>query len=106
MLARDSPSAQSGVPFARTFVGPLNFGTATIKAEPVGSRSDTVVLVDVREEKACRLSGVRIAGFVDLYNLLNTNGEQNVTTISGVSWLKPTTISGQRILRVGARLEW
>ena len=43
-------------------------------------------------------------GFFDVYNLFNTNAEQTVTTSSGASWLRPTAITGPRILRIGARL--
>ena len=45
-------------------------------------------------------------GFFDLYNLFSTNAEQSVTTSSGASRLRPTVITGPRILRIGARLEW
>ena len=48
----------------------------------------------------------RVMGFFDLYTLFNTNAKQAVTTSSGPSWLRPTTITGPRILRIGARLAW
>jgi hypothetical protein len=44
--------------------------------------------------------------FIDVYNLLNTNAEQTLTTVSGSAWLRPTAITGPRVLRIGARLEW
>jgi hypothetical protein len=99
--------AQSGAPVARTFVSALNYGSATIRAEPVGvHRTDTVMLVDLRTEKTFHVSRFRVAGFVDVYNVLNTNAEQIITTSSGASWLRPTTITGPRMLRIGARLDW
>jgi len=98
---------QSGSPFARTFVQSLNYGNATLKAEPVAaSRTPDITLVDVRTEKTLRLGRTRVMGFVDLYNLFNTNAEQTLTTSSGGAWLRPTSITGPRILRLGARLEW
>jgi hypothetical protein len=99
--------SQSGTPFARTFVRTLNYGNATIKAEPVGtSRAPTITLVDLRTEKAFRITSVRVMGFFDVYNVFNANAEQTVTTSSGAAWLRPTAITGPRILRIGARLEW
>jgi len=99
--------SQSGTPFARTFVRTLNYGNATIKAEPVGTnRTPTITLVDLRTEKAFRIAGVRVMGFFDVYNVFNANAEQTVTTSSGAAWLRPTAITGPRILRIGARVEW
>jgi hypothetical protein len=45
-------------------------------------------------------------GFVDVYNLFNTNAVQTLTTTSGPAFLRPTVITGPRIARIGARLEW
>jgi hypothetical protein len=99
--------SQSGTPFARTFVRTLNYGPATIKAEPIGAhRTPTITLVDVRAEKGFRVARVRFTGFLDVYNVLNANAEQTLTTSSGAAWLRPTAITGPRILRIGARLEW
>ena len=99
--------SQSGTPFARTFVRTLNYGNATIKADTVGTeRTPTIALVDLRTEKTFVIGRARVMGFFDLYNLFNTNAEQAVTASSGASWLRPTTITGPRILRIGARLEW
>ncbi|HEY2431410.1 MAG TPA: carboxypeptidase regulatory-like domain-containing protein [Vicinamibacterales bacterium] len=98
---------QSGQPFARTFVQVLNYGSATIKAEPItASRTPDITLLDVRTEKVFRINTVRLTGFFDVYNLLNTNAEQTLSTSSGGSWLRPTAITGPRILRIGARLDW
>jgi hypothetical protein len=99
--------SQSGTPYARTFVRTLNCGNATIKAEPIAAnRTPTVTLVDLRTEKAFHAGALRLTGFVDVYNLFNTNAEQTVTTSSGASWLRPIAITGPRILRIGARFEW
>ena len=99
--------AQSGTPVARTFVRALAYGNATIKAEPIGARRlATAAVVDVRAEKAFRISRARATGFVDVYNVLNTNAEQTVTISSGAAWLRPTAITAPRIVRLGARFEW
>jgi hypothetical protein len=99
--------SQSGTPYARTFVRTLNYGNATIKAEPIdANRTPTITVVDLRTEKTFHVGATRIMGFVDIYNLLNTNAEQTVTTSSGASWLRPIAITGPRILRIGTRFEW
>ena len=98
---------QSGTPFARTFVHTLNYGSATIKAEPIAAnRTPDITIVDVRIEKTFRLGAVRAMAFVDVYNMFNTNAEQTLTTTSGGSWLRPTAITAPRVLRIGARLQW
>ena len=98
---------QSGQPFARTFVQTLNYGNATIKAEPIAAnRTPDISLVDLRTEKAFRVSALRVMGFFDVYNIFNTNAEQTLTTSSGAFWLRPTAITGPRVLRIGARLDW
>ena len=99
--------SQSGQPFARTFVRTLNYGNATIKAEPVAAnRTPDIVLVDTRIEKVFRVKDTRVAGFFDVYNLFNANGAQTLTTSSGAFWLRPTAITGPRVFRIGARLAW
>jgi hypothetical protein len=98
---------QSGTPFARTFVRTLNYGNATIKAEPIASnRTPNITLFDLRTEKTFRIARARIMGFADVYNLFNTNAAQALTTSSGPAFLRPTVITGPRIARLGARLEW
>ena len=75
---------QSGMPYARTFVQTLNYGTAIIKTEPVASnRTPNITLVDLRVQKAFRLSRIQVMGLFDIYNLFNSNAEQMLTTSSG-----------------------
>ena len=74
------------------------------RSRPIGrptSRS-----LDVRTEKTFRIKAVRVMGFFDVYNIFNTNAAQTLTTSSGGSWLRPTAITGPRVLRIGARLQW
>lgn len=49
---------------------------------------------------------VVVIGFLDVYNLFNTNAAQTLTTSAGGSWLRPTAITGPRVLRIGARVDW
>lgn len=97
---------QSGTPFARTFVQPLNFGNAIIKAEPFVRRTPNLTLVDLRTEKMVRAGRARVVAFFDVYNIFNTNAAQALTTSSGGSFLRPTAITGPRILRIGGRCDW
>ena len=95
-----SPSSATSpdTPFARTFVQTLNYGNATIKAEPIAAnRTPDITLVDVRTEKTFRIKAVRVMGFFDVYNIFNTNAAQTLTTSSGGSWLRPTAITAPRV---------
>ncbi len=99
---------QSGQPFGRTFVTRLEYGMVRVLAEPMGTRrTDNVTLLDVRIEKGVRLpGGRRVACFVDVFNLLNANPEQNINWSSGSAFLQPLAIVPPRIVRLGARLVW
>jgi hypothetical protein len=98
---------QSGTPFGRTFVSTLNYGTATILAEPLNAqRTPNVTVFDVRTEKALLLKTSRLIGFFDVYNIFNTNKEQALSVSSGSSWLRPTAITPPRIARVGVKFVW
>jgi hypothetical protein len=99
---------QSGHPFGRTFSTSLNYGNnIRILAEPIGARRmDNVTLLDLRVEKGYRLRlGARLAVFLDMFNVVNANPEQNISWSSG-SFLQPLNIVSPRIARVGAKVEW
>jgi hypothetical protein len=66
---------------------------------------DNITILDVRVEKAFLLPLGRLAGFVDVFNLLNANPEQNTNWSSG-SFLRPLNIVAPRIVRIGAKVEW
>ena len=99
---------QSGQPFGRTFVTPSNYGNIRVLAEPIGTRRmDNITILDVRVEKGVPLGGHRrLAGFVDVFNLLNANPEQNTSWSSGPSFLRPLSIVPPRLARIGMKLEW
>jgi hypothetical protein len=97
---------QSGQPFGRTFSTLLNYGSIRILAEPIGTRRmGHVTLVDLKVEKSFRLEAGRVTVFVDLFNVLNANPEQNISWASG-SFLRPLAIVPPRIARLGARFDW
>jgi hypothetical protein len=98
---------QSGTPFGRTFVTALNYGNATILAEPFNAeRTPNVNVLDLRSEKAFTVSRARITGFFDVYNLTNTNSEQDLTKSSGSAFLRPIAITPPRVARIGVKLQW
>ena len=99
---------QSGQPFGRTFGAVLNYSrTVSILAEPIGTRRmDHITLLDVRVEKGFRLGDAgRLAGFLDVFNILNANPEQNVNWSSD-AFLKPLSIVSPRIARIGVKFDW
>ena len=66
-----------------------------------------ITLLDVRAEKGFKLSGHgRVAGFVDVFNALNANPEQNTSWSSGSSLLRPLSIVPPRLARLGVKLDW
>ncbi len=98
---------QAGEPFGRTFVRALNFGNATILAQKVNAgREPNVSVLDIRGEKVFKVRASRIAGFLDVYNIFNTNAEQDITTSSGSSWLRPLLITPPRVARIGVKFNW
>jgi hypothetical protein len=101
---------QAGRPFAPTFQTRLNYNSGvTIKAGLRGDyATDIVHVFDVRAQKVFRFGekGMNIRGFVDLYNIFNTNAVQEETTSYGSNYLRPSLISGPRIARVGIRFEF
>ncbi len=98
---------QSGIPFGRTFVAQLNYGNATILAEPYGAeRTPNLNLVDLRSEKVFVIKTARVTGFFDVYNIFNSNAEQDLTKSSGSAFLRPVAITPPRIARIGAKLQW
>jgi hypothetical protein len=99
---------QSGQPFGRTFSTTLNYGSVRILAEPISTRRmDNITMLDVRVEKGFRLGRHRrLAGLIDVFNLLNANPEQNTNWSSGSSFLRPLSILPPRLGRVGAKLAW
>jgi hypothetical protein len=100
---------QSGQPFGRTFTtSQLRYATLTVLAEPVGSqRLDNISLLDVRVEKRVRLRGSsRLTAFLDVFNVLNANPEQNVVWSSGSSYRRPLSIVSPRVAKVGVSFDW
>jgi hypothetical protein len=99
---------QSGTPFGRTFTYAFNYGSTPILAEPFNKeRTPDITIADLRAEKRFRFKEPYLAtGFFDVYNIFNTNAVQTLTTSSGASWLRPTAITGPRIVRLGFKFSF
>jgi len=98
---------QAGANFGRTFTAVLNGGTFRIPAEPLDAhRQDNVNVLDFRAEKIVKLSTISLAPFLDIYNALNSNANQNIIWASGSSYLRPTAIVPPRVARIGMKVNW
>ena len=103
---------QQGQPFGRTFLAGaangINYGTQRILAESISSRrQDNISIIDLRVEKFFRFSaGRRIGVFGDAYNITNSKAAQNITWNSGSAFLRPVSIIGPTIMRIGLKLEY
>ena len=71
---------QSGQAFGRTLIARLNYGTIRVLSEPIGARrQDHITLLDLRVDKDIRIARANhITAFVEVFNTLNANPEQNV----------------------------
>ena len=71
--------ALSGLPTDRTFRVALAQGSTTVRAERRGTyRADFLNLLSMKVDKTFRLhQHVRISGFFEIHNLLNSNATQN-----------------------------
>ena len=49
---------------------------------------------------------VRVRGFLDLFNITNSNAAETRTITSGTAFLRPTAVLPPFTARVGARLSW
>jgi carboxypeptidase family protein len=106
---------QAGVNFARQISVGSSFAAAvgaiysgTINAEPLNSRrQDNPTVLDVRVERAFTLyRRLRARGFLDLFNITNSDAAETRTITTGSSFLRPTAILAPRTLRLGTRVTW
>ena len=101
--------AQAGRPYAPTFIARLNYNTSVpIYASPRGEqRNDSVAVFDIRVAKSVTFGqSKKLRGFLDVYNITNTNAVQDMTVSYGANFRRPSLISGPRIARIGVRFEF
>jgi hypothetical protein len=98
---------QSGEQIGRVVQVPFNYGAQAVLVEPLESnRMDSTTIWDLRAEKVVRFGGRSVSGFVDVYNIANSNAEFRQILVSGSSFGFPTTIIPPRIVRFGAKVDW
>lgn len=98
---------QSGDPFGRTVVVRMNYGNQVVQVEPESSnRVSNVTLFDLRFEKGVSVKSLRLSGFLDVFNLLNSNAEQDINQSAGSTYLRPLNILPPRVARVGMKIEF
>jgi hypothetical protein len=98
---------QSGDQIGRVVQVQTNYGTQPVIVEPLSTnRLDNVTIWDLRAEKVFRFGGRSVSGFMDLYNITNSNAEFRQIYVSGGSFGFPTTIVPPRVIRFGAKVEW
>ncbi|HEX6463391.1 MAG TPA: hypothetical protein VFZ98_03010, partial [Vicinamibacterales bacterium] len=114
---------QQGTPISRIVNVPMRSASAGqfgYAVDPTGSwRQDNVAIFDTRVEKQFTLAATRQIGlFFDAFNINNSNAAQNQDNIVGrrtvtlptgevvnyQRFLRPTTIIGPRIFRIGLKV--
>ena len=106
---------QAGANFARQISVGAGSATAagaifsgTVNVEPLSSRRhDNITVLDLRVERGFTLGhGMRLRGFLDLFNLTNSNAVETRTVSTGTQFLRPTAVLAPRTVRLGARFSW
>ncbi len=109
---------QSGAPYGRYVNIPgcsatvvsdcLNYGTQATLVEPIGTRrQDTISLVDFRVEKQIRFAQkARVGLFLDMFNVMNSNTNVNISWLGGARFERATTVLNPRIVKFGAKFDW
>jgi len=104
---------QAGANFARQITVGAASATAagaifsgTINVEPLNSnRHDNITVVDLRVDRGFTLAhGIRVRGFLDLFNITNSNAAETRTITTGTAYLRPTAVLAPRTARIGVRV--
>ena len=102
---------QQGQPFGRTFLAGaangINYGSSASspnRSTRSGRTRSTFSTCAPRSRSA--RARRRISVFGDIYNITNSNAAQNIGWNSGVSYLRPVSIIGPRIVRFGMKFDW
>jgi Carboxypeptidase regulatory-like domain len=94
-----------GEPYGRTLnTTGLTQGTVNLTVEPIGTFFyDTVRLLDLRFSKGIALSGTKLEGLLDLFNVTNSPAVLSVNAQTGASFGNVLTTVNPRIVRLGVR---
>jgi hypothetical protein len=86
--------------------GPCN-ATTTVSLLP--SRTlfdDRLNQIDLRFTRSFRVSGMRIQGGWEVYNVTNTRPSQSNSTTYNATWLRPSVLLGGRVFRFGTQVDF
>ena len=109
---------QSGAPYGRYVNIPgcsatvvadcLNYGSQLALVEPIGTRrQETINLVDFRVEKQIRFAQkARVGLFLDMFNVMNSNTNVNISWLASNRFERATTVLNPRIVKFGAKFDW
>lgn len=99
---------QDGQNFARMVIAPdLPQGAEAVRAIANGKSKFTfITTVDAHLEKSVSVGRGRLAGVLEVYNLLKTANEVEEDVISGPSYRLTTAVQPPRVIRLGVRLEY
>jgi hypothetical protein len=94
-----------GEPYGRTLnTTGLTQGTVNLTVEPIGTFFySTVRLLDLRFAKSFLISGTKLEGLVDIFNVNNSPAVLSVNTQTGASFGNVLTTVNPRIVRLGVR---
>lgn len=113
----------SGAPYDRTVRAALNQGAVIIRAEERGAyRADAQNLLSVKLDKAVEVGRMKLSGFIEGHNLLNSNAGVTYGTLtqnyaspaalaaanltSTAYFGRPSVILQPRLFKLGGRLGW
>ncbi|MBI4887250.1 MAG: carboxypeptidase regulatory-like domain-containing protein [Acidobacteria bacterium] len=99
---------QDGQPFGRLSVVPdLNQGAEAIYGyRPGRTRFTFTLTVDAHLEKALTIGRTRVAGILEVFNLLNSDKEVEEHVVTGAAFRSPTAVQPPRAARVGLRISF
>jgi hypothetical protein len=81
--------------------------TATVALiKPQTVFEDRLTQFDVRFTKIVRVAGTKLQGMFDIYNVFNASSILSVNGTYGPLWLRPQSILGARLFKVGAQIDW
>jgi hypothetical protein len=106
ILSSASLRLTKGEPYGRTLnTTGLTQGTVNLTVEPIGTFFyDTVRLLDLRFSKGVMLSGTKLEGLIDIFNVNNSPAILSANTQTGASFGNVLTTVNPRIVRLGVRL--
>jgi hypothetical protein len=99
---------QSGFNYSRIMTASLpNAGTQSFFLEPIeNNRSDRTALLDLRFDKAVRISRYKVLLMADVFNVLNSNAVTNFFLTNGANYNRIIATLDPRTAMVGARFEF